>query len=50
MRLQCGISRPPGRMTVANYVLKELKGDSLTTFLIEAQTAVDKIENILQEK
>lgn len=50
MRLQCGINRPPGRMTVANYVLKELKGDSLTTFLIEAQTAVDKIENILQEK
>ena len=47
MRLQCGISRPPGRMTVANYVLKELKGVSLTNFYIEAEAAADKVEELI---
>lgn len=47
MRLQCGISRPSGRMTVANYVLKELKGVSLTNFYIEAEAAADKVEELI---
>ena len=47
IRLQCGISRPPGRMTVANYVLKELKSASLTNFYIEAEAAADKVEELI---
>ena len=48
MRLQCGIGRPPGRMTVADYVLRELKGNNLEDFLVTAQAAADQVEQLLR--
>ena len=48
MRLQCGIGRPPGRMAVADYVLRELKGNNLEDFLVTAQAAADQVEQLLR--
>lgn len=47
MRLQFGIGRPPGKMPVADYVLRELKGNNLEDFLVTAQTAADQVEQLL---
>ena len=48
MRLQFGIGRPPGKMPVADYVLRELKGNNLEDFLVTAQTAADQVERFLR--
>lgn len=48
MRLQFGIGRPPGKMPVADYVLRELKGNNLEDFLVTAQTAADQVEQLLR--
>ena len=48
MRLQCGIGRPPGRMKVADYVLKELKGATLEEFLVTVEVAADEVEKLLK--
>ena len=48
MRLQCGIGRPPGRMKVADYVLKELKGAALEEFFVTVEVAADEIEKLLK--
>lgn len=48
MRLQFGIGRPPGKMPVADYVLRELKGTNLEDFLVTAQTAADQVEQLLR--
>lgn len=48
MRLQCGIGRPAGRMAVADYVLRELKGTSLETFCITAEVAADEVEQLIR--
>ena len=48
MRLQCGIGRPPGRMKVANYVLKELKGAALEEFFVTVEVAADEVEKLLK--
>ena len=48
MRLQCGIGRPPGRMKVADYVLKELKGAALEEFLVTVEVAADEVEKLLK--
>ena len=47
MRLQFGIGRPPGRMQVADYVLRELKGNFLQEFELTAEDAADAVERIL---
>lgn len=47
MRLQFGIGRPPGKMPVADYVLRELKGNNLEDFLVTAQTAANQVEQLL---
>ena len=47
MRLQFGIGRPPGKMPVADFVLRELKGNNLEDFLVTAQTAADQVEQLL---
>ena len=47
MRLQFGIGRPPGKMAVADYVLRELKGNFLTDFEVTAQLAADAVEEVL---
>lgn len=48
MRLQCGIGRPSGRMTVADYVLRELKGATLEEFLVTVEVAADEVEKLLK--
>ena len=48
MRLQCGIGRPLGRMAVADYVLRELKGTSLEAFCITAEVAADEVERLIR--
>lgn len=49
MRLQFGIGRPPGRMNVADYVLRELKGDFLADFELTVQAAADLAEEALAQ-
>ena len=48
MRLQFGIGRPPGKMPVADFVLRELKGNNLEDFLVTAQAAADQVEQLLR--
>ena len=48
-RVQFGIGRPPGKMQVADYVLRELKGGFLDEFNITAERAADLVECILTE-
>ena len=48
-RVQFGIGRPPGKMQVADYVLRELKGGFLDEFNITAEHAADLAERILTE-
>ena len=48
MRLQFGIGRPPGKMPVADYVLREIKGNNLEDFLVTVQTAADQVEQLLR--
>lgn len=48
-RVQFGIGRPPGKMQVADYVLRELKGGFLDEFNITAGCAADLVERILTE-
>ena len=48
-RVQFGIGRPPGKMQVANYVLRELRGGFLDEFNITAECAADLVERILTE-
>lgn len=47
MRLQFGIGRPPGRMAVADYVLRELKGNFLAGFEATVLVAADEAEQLL---
>lgn len=48
-RVQFGIGRPSGKMQVADYVLRELKGGFLDEFNITAERAADLVERILTE-
>ena len=48
-RVQFGIGRPPGKMQVADYVLRELKGNFLEEFEVCAQEAADVVERVLTE-
>lgn len=48
-RVQFGIGRPPGKMQVADYVLRELKGGFLDEFSITAERAADLVERVLTE-
>lgn len=48
-RVQFGIGRPPGKMHVADYVLRELKGGFLDEFNITAERAADLVERVLTE-
>ena len=48
-RVRCGIGRPPGKMQVADYVLRELKGNFLTEFELLAQDAADLCERVVEK-
>ena len=47
-RVQFGIGRPPGRMPVADYVLRELKGGFLDEFELTVEHAADVVEDALR--
>ena len=46
-RIRCGIGRPPGRMDPADYVLQELKGDTLAQLEATSVSAADIVEATL---
>lgn len=48
-RVRCGIGRPPGKMSVADYALRKLKGNFAEEFLVMAQEAADMVEKCLEE-
>ena len=47
-RLRFGIGRPPGKMQVADYVLRTLKGSYLQEFELEAQDAASLAERVVE--
>lgn len=47
-RVRCGIGRPPGKMSVADYALRKLKGNFAEEFLVMAQEAADVVEHCLE--
>ena len=47
-RVRCGIGRPPGKMSVADYALRQLKGNFAEEFLVMAQEAADAVERCLE--
>ena len=47
-RIRCGIGRPPGKMSVADYALRKLKGTFAEEFLVMAQEAADTVERCLE--
>ena len=48
-RVRCGIGRPPGKMSVADYALRKLKGNFAEEFLVMAQEAADVVERCLEQ-
>lgn len=47
-RVRCGIGRPPGKMSVADYALRKLKGSFAEEFLVMAQEAADVVGKCLE--
>lgn len=48
-RVRCGIGRPPGKMNVADYALRQLKGAYAEEFALLAEDAADVVERCLRE-
>lgn len=48
-RIRCGIGRPPGKMSVADYALRKLKGNFAEEFLVMAQEAADVAEACVKQ-
>jgi PTH1 family peptidyl-tRNA hydrolase len=48
-RVRCGIGRPPGKMSVADYALRKLKGSFAEEFLLMTQEAADVVEKCLEQ-
>ena len=48
-RVRFGAGRPPGRMDVADYVLRQLKGEFWEDFAQTAEVAADAVECCLDE-
>ena len=48
-RVRCGIGRPPGKMSVADWALRQLKGNFLEEFELLAQDAADAVEICLAQ-
>ena len=46
-RVRFGVGRPPGKMQVADYVLRKLKGQFLDDFAMTAETAADVAEDCI---
>lgn len=48
-RIRCGVSRPPGRMNAADYVLAPFAGDDVITARILTERAADAVETWLTD-
>ena len=48
-RIRCGIGRPPGKMSVADYALRKIKGNFAEEFLVMAQEAADVAERCVEQ-
>lgn len=48
-RVRCGIGRPPGKMSVADYALRKLKGPYVEEFELMAQEAADVVQRCLED-
>ena len=48
-RIRFGVGRPQGKMDVATYVLRELKGAYLESFEVTAQVAADLVEKCIEQ-
>jgi PTH1 family peptidyl-tRNA hydrolase len=48
-RLRVGIGRPPGKMSVADWALRKLKGDFAEDFLVTCETAADAAERLVAQ-
>ena len=46
-RICFGIGRPPGKMSVADWALRQLKGSFADEFDVEASVAADLVESVL---
>lgn len=46
-RIRFGIGRPPGKMSVADWALRKLKGSFADEFDVEAVVAADLVESVL---
>ena len=49
LRLRMGVGRPPGRMEVGTFVLKQLKGAELDDFRMTALDAADACEVVVEQ-
>lgn len=47
-RVRVGTGRPPGKMSVADYALRQLKGNYLQEFELEAQDSADAVQMCLE--
>lgn len=48
-RVRFGIGRPPGKMSVADWALRQLKGEFAEEFAVTAHVAADVVESCLVE-
>ena len=46
-RVRVGIGRPPGKMSVADWALRKLKGDFAEEFLVTVESAADAVERLV---
>ena len=46
-RVRVGIGRPPGKMSVADWALRQLKGSFVDEFAVTVQQAADVVEDLL---
>ena len=46
-RVRVGIGRPPGKMSVADWALRKLKGSFAEEFLVTCQQAADVVEELV---
>ncbi len=46
-RVRFGIGRPPGKMSVADWALRQLKGSFADEFAVQANLAADMVEDVL---
>ena len=49
MRVRCGIGRPPGRMSVVDFVLGVPKKDAKDDFDVAVRRSAEAVESLLEK-